>query len=166
MVYVGERTELCFFPATEATGLAKVHPTWAGTFVLAALELRSRQKIGQGVILVTEPHAELKAGFVGRWLVSTYADDCPSMSFLLMHGRHGCRQGSGTVYYTGQTGAQTLPSSSHIALGDARTVPTTRYCSTTLYRCDLLHGLQLVSGPPECYFLPRGNGQGTGIDMH
>jgi len=32
-----ERTELCFFPASEATGLANVHPTWAGTFVLAAL---------------------------------------------------------------------------------------------------------------------------------
>ena len=34
---MGERTELCFFPATEHTGLHNVHPTWAGTFVLAAL---------------------------------------------------------------------------------------------------------------------------------
>lgn len=34
---MGERAELCFFPATEATGFANVHPTWAGTFVLAAL---------------------------------------------------------------------------------------------------------------------------------
>lgn len=33
----GERTELLFFPVTAATGLHKVHPTWAGTFVLAAL---------------------------------------------------------------------------------------------------------------------------------
>ncbi len=32
-----EKTELLFFPATEATGLHRVHPTWAGTFVLAAL---------------------------------------------------------------------------------------------------------------------------------
>lgn len=32
-----ERTELCFFPATEHTGHQNVHPTWAGTFVLAAL---------------------------------------------------------------------------------------------------------------------------------
>ena len=34
---MGERTELCFFPASEHTGLHNVHPTWAGTFVLAAL---------------------------------------------------------------------------------------------------------------------------------
>ena len=34
---LGERTELCFFPASEHTGLHNVHPTWAGTFVLAAL---------------------------------------------------------------------------------------------------------------------------------
>ena len=32
-----EKTELLFFPATEATGLHRVHPTWAGTFALAAL---------------------------------------------------------------------------------------------------------------------------------
>ena len=32
-----EKTELLFFPATEETGLHRVHPTWAGTFVLAAL---------------------------------------------------------------------------------------------------------------------------------
>ena len=32
-----ERTELLYFPATEETGLHRVHPTWAGTFVLAAL---------------------------------------------------------------------------------------------------------------------------------
>ena len=31
-----EKTELLFFPATEETGLHRVHPTWAGTFVLAA----------------------------------------------------------------------------------------------------------------------------------
>ena len=128
---MGERTELCFFPASEATGLHNVHPTWAGTFVLAALgasfpgkhfflldsdclpvtlfeafdlwqeayltrfplgaeesrkmphpllqhqrfqhdcyvrdtrEGTSHQKMGQGVVLVTEPHAELNAGFVG-----------------------------------------------------------------------------------------------------
>ena len=29
---MGERTELCFFPASEYTGLHNVHPTWAGTF--------------------------------------------------------------------------------------------------------------------------------------
>ena len=34
---MGERTELCFFPASEVTGLHNVHPTWAGTFFLAAL---------------------------------------------------------------------------------------------------------------------------------
>ena len=34
---MGERSSV-FFPATEATGLANVHPTWTGTFVLAALE--------------------------------------------------------------------------------------------------------------------------------
>ena len=34
---MGERAELSFFPATEATRLANIHPTWAGTFVLAAL---------------------------------------------------------------------------------------------------------------------------------
>ena len=128
---MGERTELCFFPASEVTGLHNVHPTWAGTFVLAALgasfpgknfflldsdclpvtlfeafdlwqeayltrfplgaeesrkmphpllqhqrfqhdcyvretrEGTSHQKMGQGVVLVTEPHAELNAGFVG-----------------------------------------------------------------------------------------------------
>ena len=133
---MGEHTELCFFPASEATGLANVHPTWAGTFVLAALgasfpgkhffliesdclpvtlfeafdlwqeayltrfplgaeesrktphpllhhqrfqhdcyvrdtrEGTSHQKIGQGVILVTEPHAELNAGFVGLFASS------------------------------------------------------------------------------------------------
>ena len=133
---MGERTELCSFPATEATGLANVHPTWAGTFVLAALgasfpgkhfplvdsdclpvtlfeafdlwqdayltrfplgaeeshktphpllvhqrfqhdcyvrdtrEGTSHQKMGQGVILVTEPHAELNAGFVGLFASS------------------------------------------------------------------------------------------------
>ena len=133
---MGERTELCFFPASEATELANVHPTWAGTFVLAALgasspgkhfflvdsdcspvtlfeafdlwqeayltrfplgaeesrktphpllhhqrfqhdcyvrdtrEGTSHQKIGQGVILVTEPHAELNAGFVGLFASS------------------------------------------------------------------------------------------------
>ena len=33
----GERTELLFFQASKATGLHNVHPTWAGTFVLAAL---------------------------------------------------------------------------------------------------------------------------------
>ena len=32
-----EKTELLFFPATEETGLHRVHPTWAGTFALAAL---------------------------------------------------------------------------------------------------------------------------------
>ena len=32
-----EKTELLFFPASEETGLHRVHPTWAGTFVLAAL---------------------------------------------------------------------------------------------------------------------------------
>ena len=32
-----EKTELLYFPATEETGLHRVHPTWAGTFVLAAL---------------------------------------------------------------------------------------------------------------------------------
>ena len=32
-----EKTELLFFPAAEETGLHRVHPTWAGTFVLAAL---------------------------------------------------------------------------------------------------------------------------------
>ena len=32
-----ERTELLYFPATEETGLHRVHPTWAGTFVPAAL---------------------------------------------------------------------------------------------------------------------------------
>ena len=32
-----EKTELLFFPATEQTGLHHVHPTWAGTFALAAL---------------------------------------------------------------------------------------------------------------------------------
>ena len=129
-------TELCFFPATEATGLHNVHPTWAGTFVLAALppsfpgkhfllvdsdclpvtlfeafdlwqeaflvrfplgadepykaphpllvnqrfendlnvkdtrEGTSHQKIGQGVLLVTEPHAELNAGFVALFASS------------------------------------------------------------------------------------------------
>ena len=31
-----ERTELLFFPANARTGLHHVHPTWAGTFVLAA----------------------------------------------------------------------------------------------------------------------------------
>ena len=128
---MGERTELCFFPASEDTGLHNVHPTWAGTFVLAALgasfpgkhfflldsdclpvtlfeafdlwqeayltrfplgaeesskmphpllqhqrfqhdcyvrdtrEGTSHQKMGQGVVFVTEPHAELNAGFVG-----------------------------------------------------------------------------------------------------
>ena len=128
---MGERTELCFFPATEHTGLHDVHPTWAGTFVLAALgasfpgkhfflldsdclpvtlfeafdlwqeayltrfplgaeesrklphpllqyqrfqhdwyvkdtrEGTSHQKVGQGVLFVTEPQSELNAGFVG-----------------------------------------------------------------------------------------------------
>ena len=32
-----EKTELLYFPATEETGLHRAHPTWAGTFVLAAL---------------------------------------------------------------------------------------------------------------------------------
>ena len=32
-----EKTELLFFPISETTGLHHVHPTWAGTFVLAAL---------------------------------------------------------------------------------------------------------------------------------
>ena len=32
-----EKTELLFFPACEQSGLHRVHPTWAGTFVLAAL---------------------------------------------------------------------------------------------------------------------------------
>ena len=32
-----EKTELLFFPACEQTGLHRVHPTWAGTFALAAL---------------------------------------------------------------------------------------------------------------------------------
>ena len=32
-----EKTELLFFPVSETTGLHQVHPTWAGTFVLAAL---------------------------------------------------------------------------------------------------------------------------------
>ena len=41
---MGERTELCFFPASEATGLHNVHPTWAGTFVLAALGASFRGK--------------------------------------------------------------------------------------------------------------------------
>ena len=133
---MGGRTELCFFPASEDTGLANVHPTWAGTFVLAALgasfpskhfflvdsdclpvtlfeafdlwqeayltrfplgaeesrrtdhpllhhqrfqhdcyvrdtrEGTSHQKIGQGVLFVTEPHAELNAGFVGLFASS------------------------------------------------------------------------------------------------
>ena len=37
-------TELCFFPASEATGLHNVHPTWAGTFVLVLLEPHFRAK--------------------------------------------------------------------------------------------------------------------------
>ena len=32
-----EKTELLFFPACEQTGLHHVHPTWVGTFALAAL---------------------------------------------------------------------------------------------------------------------------------
>ena len=32
-----EKTELLLFPNSESTGLHHVHPTWAGTFVLAAL---------------------------------------------------------------------------------------------------------------------------------
>ena len=32
-----EKIELLFFPASEETGLHRVHPTWAGTFVLAIL---------------------------------------------------------------------------------------------------------------------------------
>ena len=32
-----EKTELLFFPISKTTGLHHVHPTWAGTFVLAAL---------------------------------------------------------------------------------------------------------------------------------
>ena len=32
-----EKTELLYFPACEQTGLHRVHPTWAGTFALAAL---------------------------------------------------------------------------------------------------------------------------------
>ena len=32
-----EKTELLLFPISESTGLHHVHPTWAGTFVLAAL---------------------------------------------------------------------------------------------------------------------------------
>ena len=32
-----EKTELLFFPACEQSGLHRVHPTWAGTFALAAL---------------------------------------------------------------------------------------------------------------------------------
>ena len=125
-----ERTELLFFQACKATGLHNVHPTWAGTFVLAALgavfpgihfilldsdclpvtlfeaadlwkesyltrfpsgsedglatchplhELdrfqrdqtviftqgeASVENVGQGVLLVTEPHSEVNAGFV------------------------------------------------------------------------------------------------------
>lgn len=125
-----ERTELLFFPATEETGLHNVHPTWAGTLVLAALGAAfpginfilldsdclpvtlfeacdlwheaylarfplggdsrshvqhplhtvdryktdpyvqdtrigvSHLKVGQGVLFVTEPHAELNAGFI------------------------------------------------------------------------------------------------------
>ena len=126
-----ERTELCFFPASEHTGLHNVHSTWAGTFALAApgasfpgkyfflldsdclpvtlfeafdlwqevyltrfpqgaeesrklphplLQYQRFQhdwyvkdtregtfhyKVGQGELFVTEPHAELNAGFVG-----------------------------------------------------------------------------------------------------
>ncbi len=125
-----ERTELLFFPANEHTGLHLVRPTWAGTFVLAALvaafpgihfilldsdclpvtlfevadlwseayvarfppgsgksiplqHLLQRQqryiqdsqvvytphrvdscRIGQGILLVTEPRSELNAGFI------------------------------------------------------------------------------------------------------
>ena len=125
-----EKTELLFFPATEQTGLHRVHPTWAGTFALAALvalfpginfilldsdclpvtlfeaadlwkeayltrfppgtgkalpkqhplhrrrvfasnpdvvytqQRVSESKMGQGVLLVTEPHSELNAGLV------------------------------------------------------------------------------------------------------
>ncbi len=125
-----EKTELLFFPATEQTGLHHVHPTWAGTFALAALValfpgtnfilldsdclpvtlfeaadlwkevyltrfpprtgktlptkhplhrkqaylhdpkvVYTQQKVnestmGQGVLLVTEPHSELNAGLV------------------------------------------------------------------------------------------------------
>ena len=32
-----EKTELLLFPISKTTGLHQVHPTWAGTFVLAAL---------------------------------------------------------------------------------------------------------------------------------
>ena len=32
-----EKTELLLFPISESTGLHHVHPTWASTFVLAAL---------------------------------------------------------------------------------------------------------------------------------
>ena len=111
---MGERTELCFFPATEATGLANVHPhlgryfrpgtrsfvlgqtfspscdclpvtlfeafdlwqeAYLTRFALGAEERDTRestshQKMGQGVILVTEPHAELNAGFVGLFASS------------------------------------------------------------------------------------------------
>ena len=125
-----EKTELLFFPISETTGLHQVHPTWAGTFVLAALvavfpglnfvlldsdclpvtlfevedlwteaflarfpahsdvgipkehplhscqRFRSDPKVqytqhrvsstrmGQGVLLVTEPHSELNAGLI------------------------------------------------------------------------------------------------------
>ena len=125
-----EKTEFFSFPATEHTGLHLVHPTWAGTFVLAAFvacfpdihfilldsdrlpvtlfeaadlwkeafltrfpprsgkslptkhPLHRKQAfirdpkvvytqhrvnaetIGQGVLLVSEPHSELNAGFI------------------------------------------------------------------------------------------------------
>lgn len=34
-----ERSDLVFVPTSKASGLHKVHPTWAGTFVLAALSV-------------------------------------------------------------------------------------------------------------------------------
>ena len=34
-----ERCDVVFMPICQASGLHKVHPTWAGTFVLAALSL-------------------------------------------------------------------------------------------------------------------------------
>ena len=146
-----EKTELLFFPANEQSGLHRVHPTWAGTFVLAALvavfpginfipldsdclpvtlceaadlwkesylarfplgtgralptkhPLHRKQvyhsdprvvftqhrvdenRVGQGVLLVTEPHSELNAG-----LVAVFGSSHPPL-FQWEEWTHLCR---------------------------------------------------------------------------
>ena len=91
-----EKTELLLFPISAATGLHHVHPTWAGTFVLAALVAMFP---GINFVLLDSDCLpvtlfEVDGGFLGA-ISSTFrkwhSKDAPTAGFrTISHRSTGC----------------------------------------------------------------------------